>query len=134
MFNQTCLYEKPLIQMRNGIYDAIPEEFLEMYSSQFWYHMDSDFIDKIVAMRVYPYQDIAVFKLRPKGAKEFVSIVLKEPELRILKRIWDCGNSDFNRAIKYYLDYSLSACHQWMLRAAHSKDCLSWFKSISKGL
>lgn len=132
MFNQTCLYEKPLIQIREKFEGDIPEHFLEIHSSQFWYHMDSDFIDKIVAMRVYPYQDYVVLKIRPCGSTEFVSVILKDPELRILKRIWDCNNLEFNRAIKSYIHDSLAAFQQWMLRTGHSKDCLQWFSDITR--
>lgn len=133
MFDLARLYEKPLIQMRKYFIGDLPEHFIEMYSSQFWYHIDSGFIDKIVAMRVYPYQNCIALKFRPRDSAEFVSVLLKEPQLRILKIIWDCGHLGFNYAIKYYLIYSQSASRQWIANAQHSKNCIEWYLDITAG-
>src|SRR6185295_19204447 len=113
MFDQTCLYEKPLIQMRQHFKGDLPDHFRTMYSSQFWYYIDNDFIEKIVAMRVYPYQNCIAIKLKPRGQNEYLSIMLKDAELRILKRIWDCGNNGFNFAIRCYMIYSPDTEQQW---------------------
>lgn len=119
--------------MRNKFKGDMPVDFQPMFSSQFWYYLDSNFIDKIVAMRVYPYQNCVVLKIRPKNATSYVSVVLNEPELRILKRIWDCGNDGFNFGVKYYLLYSSHASQQWIMKAQHSKHCMEWYKDITMG-
>ena len=135
MFDHNCLSSRPLIQMRNNFKGDTPDEFQTMYSSQFWYYLDNDFIDKIVAMRVYPYQNCVVLKLRQRNSYlgEWISVIVKEPELRILKRIWDCGNDGFNFAVKYYLLYSSNASQQWIMKAQHSKHCIDWYADITMG-
>src|ERR1041385_9183449 len=127
MFDQTCLYDKPLIQMRQSFKGDLPESFRTLYSSQFWFYLDNDFIEKVVTLRVYPYQNCIALKLKPRGPREFLNIMLKDPELRILKRVWDCGNAGFNIALKYYMIHSVDTFQQWTNKAEQSKHCLDWY-------
>jgi hypothetical protein len=130
MFNAKCLYKKPLIQIRSK-FTGFPNNFDIIYSAQFWYYLDSDLIETIVAMRVYPHNNYVALKLRERGSKKFISIVIKEPELRILHTIWECKNEGFNYGIEYYLTRSNSAFQQWIARVQHSRHCLEWYADLT---
>lgn len=100
MFDHNCLYHMPLVQIRDKFHD---NPFPIIYSSQFWNFMENDWIEMIVAIRIYPHQDRIAIKMLKRDNDKFMTVILKYPELRILKRIWDCGNEMFNTAIKFYL-------------------------------
>jgi len=134
MFDSSALYKKPLIQTRQEFIGSLPDYFSPMTSEQFWFYLDNDLIEKIVAMRVYPQQNSIAFKLLPRGSHNYVSIMLSTPELRILKRIWDCGRGDFNTAIKYYLNQSSNCFSQWVHQPEHSAYCTKWYSELSLGL
>ena len=132
-FDKYNLYHKPLIQMRNSHKAAFPSHFQPLHNSQLWSYMENGLIEKIVAMRTYANINIIVLKIKPIDCNEFVSGVIKNPELRILKAIWDCQQPGFNFAIKYYLLHSTNASMQWIHKTEQNKDCFDWYKEITMG-
>jgi len=133
MFSKDCIMDKPLIQTRDE-YRGVPDNFQQIWSAQFWFYLDQDFIDKIVAVRVYPYQDYIVFKLLPRGATVYTNLVLRNAELRILKRLWECNHPGVNFALKEYLTHSNSAFQQWVKRLPQNIGCADWYMQQNLGL
>lgn len=129
MFSRKNLYNKPLIQIRNKPnYDNLPSFLSFITSAKFLNNMNHNSIEKIVAMRSYAKQDIIAFKIKYYNTSHFVSVIMKHPELMILKIIWDCNHSGFNFAIKNYLLNSTNAKQQ--LRS-EDKLYYNWYKEVS---
>jgi len=126
MFSRKCLYDKPLIEIRDEFRGA-PDNFQELWPSQFWFYLDNNFIEKIVAIRVFSYQDRIAFKILPRNSKTYTNIILRDAELRILKRIWDCGHKGFNYAIKEYFKHSSNAFSQWVKKTPQNHGCFDWY-------
>lgn len=132
MFNRKCLHKKPLIEVRHD-FKGVPAFFDEIWPTQFWFYLDNDFIDTIVAMRVFPYQDRIAFKLLPRGTNKFANLLLRNAELRCLKRIWDCGHKGFNYGIMSYFEHSSEAFQQWVKRGTQNHGCFDWYLDLTQG-
>lgn len=132
MFNRKCLYNKALLERREE-YKGVPDFFEEMWSSQFWFFLDNDFIEKIVAIRIFPYQDRIALKLLPRNTKSYTNLIIREPELRILKRIWECGHKGFNSMLMEYMKHSSSCFQQWVKRTSQNHGCFDWYMDLNLG-
>lgn len=135
MFNGNNLYKRPLIQMRNTQDDnGFPSFLRRCHSSEFWSHMENDRIEKIVAARFYPNLNKIVFKIKFSNDENFYSMLIKNPELRILQRIWECDQVGFNHGIKQYLLHSVDAGNQYIQKNHKGHpESLEWYGRILMG-
>lgn len=114
-------------------FNGVPDHFQLMHSTQFWFYLDNDFIEKIVALRVFPYQDRIALKILPRNSHMFISVLIRDTELRILKRLWDCEHTALNEVLKEYLTYSSSCFQQWVKRTPQNHGCFDWYMDLNVG-
>lgn len=132
MFSRKRILDRPLVQTRSD-YKGVPDDFNKMFSTQFWFYIENDCFEKIVAIRTYGYQDFIAFKVKFYNHQKYTSILLKEPELRILKRLWECGHDGINVALKEYITYSPSCFQQWVRQTAQNTGCFEWYLDTNMG-
>jgi len=77
MFNKDNLAQPALIQIRNAAKYEFPKFFITTWSAQLWMQMEKDNIDKIIAMRVYPYINTVALKLKYKTGETYTNLLLK---------------------------------------------------------
>lgn len=132
MLSNKEIIKNPLAEAK-FIFNGFPNSFERMLSTQLWYYFESDMLEKVVALRVYPYQNYMAMKVKFKYAAKYISISLSEPELRILKCLWDCGHEKINEAIRSYLIHSSSTYQQWAVQTSQNKHCFDWYANIGIG-
>ena len=134
MFNRLNLYDKPLIEIRAADKTDFPPFVFTCHSSEMWSHMEAGRIEKIIAMRVYANQNCIVFKMRLHSGLYYVSRALMNPELRILKLIYDQGQEKFCFGIKHYLSNSIEASNQYIRRDHKGHpETISWYADMTMG-
>lgn len=116
MFGPSNLKLRPFISAE---FDY-PHEFKTPPANQVscsdWLYMSlaDDRVEKIYAMRVLPLHDFIAFKIQYKDEDVPCSEIISKPEFCLLKRIWDCGNIEFNKGILHYLVHSKHCTHQYI--------------------
>lgn len=135
MFDTNCLSHKPRI---DNILDIPSLAFLEppeediSPSSLLMYMIDADEIDMIYGMRCLPFHNYTAFKIKYKYADSPESVIINNPDLCLLKAIWDIGNPGFNTGISFYCKYSRGATIQFSNESSYIQNIgtHNWFLSI----
>lgn len=138
MFNASNLKANPYISIEMDFPHLFVAPPVIDTSCSDWLYlaMENDEIDKIYAMRVLPLHDIIALKIKYTYESRPESTIINRPELALLKRIWNCNNTEFNKGIVHYLQHSKHACHQFGNKSyfpSNTNEINSWYYNILLG-
>lgn len=115
MFGPANLKRNPFVSTEFDYSHVFKAPPMEHVSCSDWLYMsiENDKVDKIYAMRALPFHDLISLKIKYRDESDPCCEIIDKPEFCLLKRIWDCGNLEFNKGIMHYLYHSKHCVHQY---------------------